>query len=369
MVVKNNYNECITNLACSIRKYFGLEYKHNTLEYVDKILETKQPQNVLLILYDGMGSRVIDKILPENSFFIKNRLKEITTVFPATTTAATTSIRTGLNPIEHGWLGWNTYVAPIDKTITLFRDCEKDKKETCKEFLDIKKGLVPKTIVEEINEKQEYYAVELLPFGDEMYDGLDNMMQRIIQEASKGGKKFIYAYDTEPDHTLHHERADSAISKQLITERNNKTEELCNNLKDTLVIIVADHGHTDVENLFLTDYPDILELLERPISIEPRAVSFKIKENMQNKFEELFEKELGEYFTLYNKKDILESKLFGDGEGSVLFNDAIGDYIAIAENSNKCLIMPGNEEMRSHHAGYKDEEIYIPLVIVDKTDK
>ena len=369
MVVKNNYNECITNLACSIRKYFGLEYNHNTLEDIDKILEIKQPQNVVLILFDGMGSRVIDKILPENSFFIKNMIKEITTVFPATTTAATTSIRTGLNPIEHGWLGWNTYVAPIDKTITLFRDCEKDKKEACKEFLDIKRGLVPKTIVEEINEQQKYYAVELMPFGDGMYDGLDNMMQRIEQETSKDGKKFIYAYDTEPDHTIHRERADSEISKQLIIERNDKTEKLCNNLKDTLVIIVADHGHTDVENIFLTDYPNILDLLERPISIEPRAVSFKIKEDMQNKFEELFEKELGKYFTLYSKKDILDSKLFGDGEGSVLFKDAIGDYIAIAEKSNKCLIMPGNEEMLSHHAGYKDEEIYIPLIIVDKTDK
>ena len=52
-------------------------------------------------------------------------MKEITTVFPATTTAATTSIATGLNPVEHGWLGWNMYIEPIDETITLFRNCEK----------------------------------------------------------------------------------------------------------------------------------------------------------------------------------------------------------------------------------------------------
>ena len=41
MLVKNNYNECLTNLACSIRKYFGLEYKHNTLGYIDNLLEEK----------------------------------------------------------------------------------------------------------------------------------------------------------------------------------------------------------------------------------------------------------------------------------------------------------------------------------------
>ena len=39
MIVKNNYNECITNLACSIRKYFDLDYSQSTDEslqgYID----------------------------------------------------------------------------------------------------------------------------------------------------------------------------------------------------------------------------------------------------------------------------------------------------------------------------------------------
>ena len=56
MLVKNNYNECLTNLACSIRKYFGLEYEHNTLKYIDELLEEKKPKNVICILFDGMGS-------------------------------------------------------------------------------------------------------------------------------------------------------------------------------------------------------------------------------------------------------------------------------------------------------------------------
>lgn len=134
MLVKNNYDECLTNLACSIRRYFGLKYNHNTFKYIDKILDTKKPKNVVVILFDGMGSRILDRVLDENSFFIRNRYKEITTVFPATTTAATTSIRTGLNPVEHGWLGWNTYISPINKTITLFLGCEKVKKEYLEEF-------------------------------------------------------------------------------------------------------------------------------------------------------------------------------------------------------------------------------------------
>ncbi len=110
--------------------------------YIDEILEAKKPKNVVVMLFDGMGSRILDN----KSFFLKNRIKEITTVFPATTTAATTSIRTGFNPIEHGWLGWNTYISPINKTITLFLNSEKVKSEVCKEFLDVKNKLIRKTI-------------------------------------------------------------------------------------------------------------------------------------------------------------------------------------------------------------------------------
>ena len=58
MIVRNNYDECLTNLACSIRKYFELEYTHKTLPYIDELLEKEKPENVVIILYDGMGSRL-----------------------------------------------------------------------------------------------------------------------------------------------------------------------------------------------------------------------------------------------------------------------------------------------------------------------
>ena len=206
MKIKNNYNECLTNLACSIRKYFELEYHHNTLNYIDKILYEKKPNNVIIMLFDGMGSRILKRVLENKSFFKSNLFKEITTVFPATTTAATTSIRTGLNPIEHGWLGWDTYIKPIDKTITLFLNSEKGKKEICKEFLEVKEKLVTKTIADEIEENGLYHAKEFFPFetgNAKVYSNIDDMLNLVLKETKKEGKKFLYVYDSEPDHTMH----------------------------------------------------------------------------------------------------------------------------------------------------------------------
>ena len=52
---KPNYDECITNLACSMLKYFEVPYKHNTIKDVDDMLDKYNPKNVVVILYDGMG--------------------------------------------------------------------------------------------------------------------------------------------------------------------------------------------------------------------------------------------------------------------------------------------------------------------------
>ena len=370
MIVKNNYNECLTNLACSIRKYFELDYKHNTLDYIDKILEEYKPKNVVTILCDGMGSNIMDRMITSNSFLIKNRLKSITTVFPATTVAATTSMLTGLNPVETGMLGWDMYYKDLDKTITVFRNCEKDDPEhkpldSATEYN--KKHMIRKSISKEIKEAGKYEGYTLYPFGENKYNSLDEMFSIIENKCNEPSKKYIYAYHDDPDHTMHQIGSDKEEIKDIINNLNNKIEELSKKIEDTIIFVVADHGHINVENLFIKDYPDIEECLLRNTSLEPRAVNFFIKESKKEIFKELFNKYFKDDFDLYPKDEVIESKLFGDGEENEIFRDALGDYLAIAK-SNKTLLYTGSEVLVSQHAGYTDDEIYVPLIVI-KTNK
>ena len=370
MIVKNNYNECLTNLACSIRKYFNLEYKHNTLDYIDKILDEYKPKNVVTILCDGMGSLIMDRMLDKDSFLIKNRIKAITTVFPATTVAATTSMLTGLNPVESGMLGWNMYYKDLNKIITTFMHSLKGDNEytVIPEALEYNnKHMIRKSISEEIRDKGIDKGYILFPFGEDPYTDLDDMYKRIENLCNEDGKKYIYAYDIDPDHTMHEIGCDKKEIKDIILDINERVEELSKKLKDTIIFVVADHGHHNVDNLFIKDYPDIEECMLRGTSLEPRAINFFIKEDKKDVFEERFNSHFKKYFDLYKMDDVINSKLFGDGEENEIFRDALGDYLAIAK-ADKTLLYDGDEELKSHHAGYTDDEIYVPLIVI-KTNK
>ena len=190
------------------------------------------------------------------------------------------------------------------------------------------------------------------------------MFERIERLCSEDGKKYIYAYDIEPDHSMHRQGTYCDEVKDIIKDRNEKVEQLCKKLHDTVIFVIADHGHITVENMFLKDYPDVVECLERNTSLEPRAVNFFIKQEKKEIFVELFNKYFGEDFDLWTKEEVINKKLFGDGEENTIFRSALGDYLAISKN-NKTLLYEGDKEFLSQHAGYTDDEILIPLIAIE----
>ena len=363
MKVKNDYNNTLTNIAASVQKYFGVKPVHNSFAKMDELLKKYCPEKVVVILLDGLGANILKRLLPKGSFLRDNLECEITTVFPATTTAATTSLRTGLNPLEHGYVGWTAYIEPLDKIMTLFANTEKgNDDEICEEFVKVKEDLLGiETITEQIRKNGDGDAVEILSFEEGSYDGFDEMLERVLIEADEPGKKYIYVYSDEPDTTMHVKGPDSTDAKKLVVSRDAEIGKLAEQLHDTLLIVVADHGHIKTRMLYLEDYPDVLELLSRKTSVDQRAAVFKIKEGKKQEFEKLFRKYFGEYYDLFSAEEVRQSKLFGDGKEHQLFRSELGDYLAIAKG-DVVITAPGDDYFVSHHAGYTDDEVMIPFV-------
>ena len=305
-----DYNNSIVNLMSSIRKYFDLDYEGNTLDIVDTLLKKNNPKNVVVILYDGMGSKLVKRNLDCNSFLNKNMISELSTVVPSTTTAATTSVLTGLYPNSHGYLGWDMYYEKEDKVVTMFTKIENN-----------------------LNKKE---------------------------------KNYIYAYYTNPDSIMHHTGTDSNETIECFKMINDKTESFSSKLKDTMLIVIADHGHINCDEILLEDYLDLYNLLDGDTWIEPRMCAFKIKNGVDEEFKYLFNKYLGKYFVLKSKKEIIREKLFGIGKDNKYFTSSLGDYHALAVSDKYLRYRRGCPIHISTHAGFTIDEMKVPLIIVSR---
>ena len=360
------YDNSIVSLASSIRRYFELDVYHNTLYDIDKILEEYKPKNVVVILFDGMGSILIKKILGENSFLYRNMLKEISSVVPATTTASTTSMLTGLTPVEHGWLAWNLYFKKEDKIVTMFTNNIKDTDIKVFDYNIAKKYFPYETITDSINKNGKYYSNIVSPFGGDIYseNNIDEMFTKIENNLNKKEKNYIYAYYTNPDSIMHHTGTDSNETIECFKMINDKTESFSSKLKDTMLIVIADHGHINCDEILLEDYPDLYNLLDGDTWIEPRMCAFKIKNGVDEEFKYLFNKYLGKYFVLKSKKEIIREKLFGIGKDNKYFTSSLGDYHALAVSDKYLRYRRGCPIHISTHAGFTIDEMKVPLIIV-----
>ena len=146
-----------------------------------------------------------------------------------------------------------------------------------------------------------------------------------------------------------------------------QVQELCNDLKDTLVIVTADHGHMDSQCVAITDYPKIMECLVRMPSIEPRALNLFVREEKKAQFEEEFQKEFGEKFLLWTKEEVLSRKIFGTGDEHPDFREMLGDCLAVAVDDLTIFnTRKEAETVIGVHAGLTEDEMTIPFIVIER---
>ena len=364
-IIIPNYNDCIVNLACTIIKYFDLNYNHNTIEKIDKILEEKQPRNVVVILFDGMGSKLLKEKLPSNSFLVKHLHSEISSVVPSTTTAATTSMLSGLTPKEHGWLGWDLYIKEEGKIVTMFTNKLKDTDIEASDYNVARKYFPYDTITDLINKEGKYYSKIIFPFGDDPYKDIDDMFIKINDNLNKKDKNYIYAYYEDPDGIMHDTGTDSNDTLECFKIINEKVEEFTSKIEDTLIIVLADHGHINCSEIILSNYKDIFDTLDGDIWIEGRMCSFKIKKGRKEEFKKLFNKYFKDDFVLKTKDEVIKENLFGDGIENKYFQSSLGDYFALAVGNKYFRYKKVDKIHKSTHAGFTVDEMMIPLIIIN----
>lgn len=360
---KPNYQNSILNLSCSILKHYNCFCSYKSIKIVDNYL-AKNYQHLILMVLDGLGINIIKQHLTKESGLKKNLKSVISSVFPPTTVAATNSILLAKPPFASGYLGWVQYNKLEDANVVVFKNEDyynpKNKLKT-----NLREDILAQDDILTLIKAQNpnLHVEALMPaFAVDGYDSFDNQLDRLLM-ITKGKPSFSYCYWEQVDSIVHSDGVKGLKTREIVQNLNRSFERFINEIdRDVLLIATADHGLVDVEEIDLFHYQDLTATFLRKPSLEPRALTFFIKEGLKEKFKDLFNKYFQPGFLLLSKEELLASELLGYGVKHPWLDSFIGDYIAISI-SNKLIKTSQHSSFKAHHAGLLKEELEVPLII------
>ncbi|MBR1584500.1 MAG: alkaline phosphatase family protein [Clostridia bacterium] len=361
-ICKPDYSNCCLNVISSITRAFGLPIPHPTLPFLDEKLQKKDYKNVIVMLFDGMGIDILRRALPEDSFLRTHLPHVLSAVYPSTTTNATTCIECGLSPREAGWLGWTLYFPQIQKPVDIFTN--QSEGQPAADYNVAQRFIPREMIFPRIDAAGQAKACCVSRFGDVTVHSVDEMFDTVLRLARDDQRRYIYAYDGDPDHTMHEDGCYAPSVLNFVRDVDRRVEAFVRELPDdTLLLLTADHGLIDAEFHYLEeDAPELLPMLVHAPSIEARAVSFHVKPEYKAAFPSAFEKHFGKHF-LFMTGDAFIRDYLGDGETRPAVYDFVGDYMALATDPWCIQARRGNHELKGVHAGLTEQEMRVPLIV------
>ncbi len=363
-LVYPDYQRSILNVTASVLRHYGVSTPTPSLPLLDAEL-AKGYRNVVLWLVDGMGSSVLSR-LPKASALRKDKRVDITSVFPSTTSSATTSVLSGLSPQQTGWIGWSQYFPEEARTIILFTNQDFYHDEIVVDHPVAQKVLAYPTIYSLIEQASpDVKTAEIFPaFRTPEIDTPAKMTEAIRHKITSPGRHFVYAYWDKLD-TIEHQYGPSSPEALAMMETVDAaySEFIANLPEGTLVIVIADHGQTDVLPIPLRQFTDVCETFRHDPSVDARAAAFFIKPDKKERFVERFHHHFRDFYLLIPSDRLVESGIFGIGIPHPRFREFLGDYMAIAIGRHYFQLIEGLEPMKGHHAGLLPEEMIVPLIL------
>ena len=183
---------CFSNIPATVFFLFNIKPQGTPLpqDLYQNVLRTRKPLKVVLILIDALGFNQWLRYFKECAFFDiltrKGLIVPLTTVFPSTTTAAITTLNTGLTPQEHALPEWHLYLKEIDQIIETLPFTPLGGKQPDKL---LKLGVNPKILFRGKTIHQELKKVGISSFSFVSKNYADSSYSKLIY---KGSKKKIH---------------------------------------------------------------------------------------------------------------------------------------------------------------------------------
>jgi hypothetical protein len=384
--VKPEYSgNSIVNLMSSILKKYGLTSSYEPLALL-KPDDLKDSVNVILVILDGLGYEYLLKH-GQNNVFAEYLKGKMTTVFPATTATAITTFVTGLAPQQHAVTGWFVYLKELGVVSTILPFSARFGGPSFgRGIIDPKIIFDYKSVFDKIKDRT-FYLIHADLIDVDYTRALSGHAQRVpyydlagffkgIEELvfSTKESKYIYAYWPKLDSLGHQYGIESSQALQHFKELNDRLALFVKSIEDTntTVIITSDHGMVDTPDsrtIHLKEHPDFTNTLTMSVCGEPRVGYCYVRPARVDRFEEYVTTHFKDICSMYRAEELIEKGYFGLHKTHARLHDRVGDYVLIMKENyimREFAIGEREHYFVSHHGGMTRQEMYVPLIVIQK---
>lgn len=387
----------ISNLPASIGSWLGYP-GFGQAPLTGEYLQPFQPQyqNVVVMLVDGLGLEYFRQFLEEEpwkGWLPQACLTALSSVVPSTTTAALTSLWTGVPPALHGIMGYEMWLKEYGIISNMILQSPASFNGDIGSLQ--RAGFAPAAFlpVPTLGSYLTDRGVDVFAFQPASIarSGLSTMLlggaQTVayrnlsdlwvsleeVLERQHGKPAYTYVYWSDLDELSHRfGPRDDRVMLEFATFSRTLQRFISRRLKQangsTLWILMADHGQipTAVNSHYeLRSQPDLLDDLVMVPSGENRLPYFYLRPGRESHVLETFERVWPGEFLSMPSAEALAGGLFGPGKPYSKVLDRLGDRIVFPQGDAYLWWADKVNPLLGRHGGLSPQEMLVPLWIME----
>ena len=202
------------------------------------------------------------------------------------------------------------------------------------------------------------------------YSDLDDSFKKLKSIVYEDESTFTYLYIPYIDDLEHDYGYDSKIVMDKLIEIDNLLNDVIN-IKDTTIIITADHGQTnvDINKDIIMDFNEYDKYFYAKSGIDFGMSTYYVKKDKINEFETKFYNDYKNKMYLFQTDEFLKNKVFGPNKYNDYLKSNLGEYISLCESDSQFInsddIESYYKKTKGNHSGLSKDEMIIPLIVIE----
>ena len=342
---------------------------------------------VMLIVIDGLGTRALAMAGERGDvpgLASAGHRATLTSVFPSTTAAATTSLQFGVAPGSHGMAGYTIFLPGIDQVFNMITWSVAGKRKTIVNAPDpasfIQRpnlfGRLNRSGIDTVIVSNAWFEHSPLTRAQASgvryrgYKSLADFPHRLVREVERPGRRFVFGYWDGFDAVGHVWGVDTKVGGlelRLIDQalREGLYEPLESLGEDVAVIVTADHGHTAMprdRRMDLTEIRGLLAALSHRPTGEPRQLGLAFRDGRRVEPKALLDVWPDEMAALPGA-DAIAAGLYGPPPHHPELQARTGDMLLLSRGDGSFTFPGGSTGSIGGHGSLTPREMLVPMLV------